>query len=598
MRAFKSLSLQVAVSILWPIYMSLFAYAARVGPWPRTIARPASFSLMVMAWILFAAALARFLFGPHGWAEQVLHAPTPAARQIRRALWFLCGGVLLFLLPSWLLERGLIASGDRPVTAPETCRALVLSFEALLLIVAFRVTRKKAPLVQWLTGETVSKNWFNRHPRFCRLALLSYLAAILVLDVQGFGFTARRISSAGLQTTILAAACWFVYWSLEQLIEHYAWHWVRRGETAAPNDHEDAPADVAGKLRKLAAWGVPMLGVVLGSWFWNIDLALFRSITDQPIWPNAPAGVTIGDVVQATILAIVTFLAWRHLSTLFTMLVYPRITDDPGIRFAVLTLCRYLVLGVGLMATMASLHMGPEKIGFGVAALSVGLGFGLQEIVSNFVSGIILLLERPIRVGDVVTVAGMSGKVERINIRATTIINADNQSLIVPNREFITANLVNWTHKDRILRVSIPVCVAYGTDPDCVSDLLLAIARNDVDVLRNPVSAACLDGFGQFGMLFNLHVHVPDPGLAGRVKHRLCTEIQKQFQDRGITIPMPSHEVTLKSTNVRATEPTEIVWPAGMRVDAGSPGIPAPKLSSCPVCSPQPAEPSHRGVDE
>ena len=108
--------------------------------------------------------------------------------------------------------------------------------------------------------------------------------------------------------------------------------------------------------------------------------------------------------------------------------------------------------------------------------------FRLQEIVSNFVSGIILLLERPIRVGDIVTVSGMTGKVDQINIRATTIINGDNQSMIVPNRQFITGNLVNWTHKDKIIRLPIPVSVAHGTDLDQVSDLLLAIARDDADV--------------------------------------------------------------------------------------------------------------------
>src|SRR5207253_3418534 len=110
-----------------------------------------------------------------------------------------------------------------------------------------------------------------------------------------------------------------------------------------------------------------------------------------------------------------------------------------------------------LLAGLSAIHLGLEKIGMVLAALGVGLGFGLQEIVSNFVCGIILLLERPIRVGDVVTVSGMTGKVDRINIRATTIINGDNQSIIVPNREFITGNLVNWTHKDRILRVAIRV---------------------------------------------------------------------------------------------------------------------------------------------
>ena len=125
------------------------------------------------------------------------------------------------------------------------------------------------------------------------------------------------------------------------------------------------------------------------------------------------------------------------------------------------------------------MHLDLAKIGVVLAALGVGLGFGLQEIVSNFVCGIILLLERPIRIGDVVTVAGTTGKVDRINIRATTIVNGDNQSMIVPNREFITGNLVNWTLKDKILRVAIKLSVAYGTDPDRVVNLLLSIARQD-----------------------------------------------------------------------------------------------------------------------
>src|SRR5207302_4028048 len=139
--------------------------------------------------------------------------------------------------------------------------------------------------------------------------------------------------------------------------------------------------------------------------------------------------------------------------------VFPRMPDDPGVRFAAVTLCRYAVLGLGLLCGLSAVHMGLERIGMVLAALGVGLGFGLQEIVSNFVCGIILLLERPIRIGDVVTVASTTGKVDRINIRATTIINGDNQSMIVPNREFITGNLVNWTHKDKILRVTIKVGV-------------------------------------------------------------------------------------------------------------------------------------------
>ncbi len=597
MRAFKSFLLQLTVSALWPLYVALLGYAARIGPWPRSIAKPASFSLMVAAWMLLAAALARFLFGPGGWAEEALRAPPLAARQLRRALWGLIGGTLLFLLPEWLLQGGLIASGDRPVTAPEVCRTLVLAFEALVLVVAVRVSRRKGPVSSWITCEGDSPNWIGRHRRLCRWLLIGYVAGIFALDTQGFGFTARRAAAAGVESTALVAGCVLTYWLLMRAIDNHAWNWVRRSDGPTPQGIDDGTSDLAGKLRRLAAWAVPIAGLAIGSWYWSIDLALFRSITDQPVWPNAPAGVTVGDSIQAAVLMLLTTLAWRHMGAFFAMAVYPRMSDDPGIRFAVLTLCRYVALGVGLMAAMASLHLGPEKIGLGLAALGVGLGFGLQEIVSNFVSGIILLLERPIRVGDVVTVAGMSGTVERINIRATTIINSDNQSLIIPNREFITANLVNWTHKDRILRVNIPVTVAYGAEPDEVADLLLSIARNDPDVLRNPVATAALDGFSDFGMSFLLHVHVPDPSVAGRVKHRLCTAIQQRFHDAGITIPMPTREIILRAPVTEPGSETPITWPAGIRIDRAAPAIPA--MKAAPVAStPEPAQPSHRGVDE
>jgi small-conductance mechanosensitive channel len=240
-------------------------------------------------------------------------------------------------------------------------------------------------------------------------------------------------------------------------------------------------------------------------------------------------------------------LSWRYMNTLFAVTVFPRMPDDPGVRFAVVTLCRYAILGLTTMIALGAIHLDLAKIGVVLAALGVGLGFGLQEVVSNFVCGIILLLERPIRIGDVVTVAGTTGKVDRINIRATTLVNADNQSMIVPNREFITGNLVNWTLKDKILRVPIKMTVAYGTDPDRVVDLLLRVARADADVMINPAPAAILEGFGESSLLFGLYTFVPDPGLSGDVKHRLCAEIQRRFTQEGIVIPYPTHELHLNN---------------------------------------------------
>jgi potassium efflux system protein len=230
-----------------------------------------------------------------------------------------------------------------------------------------------------------------------------------------------------------------------------------------------------------------------------------------------------------------------------------------------------------------------------LAALGVGLGFGLQEIVSNFVCGIILLVERPIRVGDIVTVSGMTGKVDRIHIRATTIINGENQSIIVPNRAFITGDLVNWTLNDKVIRITIRVKVAHGTDPDHVSELLLALAREDADVLHNPVPSAFMEDFSDCAQDFVLHAHVPEPSLASRVRHRLFAQIQKRFKEAGIAIPLPTRELRLRPVSGDDSSTASL-----HRADAAHTTPPAPLTGEHEHLPPTPApvEDCHRGVDE
>ena len=193
-------------------------------------------------------------------------------------------------------------------------------------------------------------------------------------------------------------------------------------------------------------------------------------------------------------------------------------------------------------------------------------------------------------------VSNMTGKVDRINIRATTITNGDNQSMIVPNRAFITGDLINWTLKDKIIRLTIRVKAAHGTDPDRVSELLLSIARDDADVLRNPVPSAFMEEFGESALSFVLHAYVPDPSLGGRVKHRLFSQIQKRFADEGIQIPLPTQKLLVKSYDAapsRAFNP----YTETQRVD---PPSQTPPLRHWPASAPMPetAHEGHRGVDE
>jgi len=454
--------------------------------------------------------------------------------------------------------------------------------------------------------------WLGRHRRVVAWLVLAALAAVIALDVRGYSFTARRLAVGGSESFVVILLAAAAYRALGRVIDHHRWRWARphrswalaltskvvlrasraRGATTVPEPPStppgpDDPADVAVEpedldtnLRRLSAYVVTVLALLATAWIWDLDLALVRFLLNWPLWPGeGQTVVTLGNLVVAATIILLGALAWRYMSTLFALTIFPRMPDDPGVRFAVVTLCRYAVLGLTIFGVLGAIHLDLAKISVVLAALGVGLGFGLQEIVSNFVCGIILLLERPIRIGDVVTVAGSTGKVDRINIRATTIVNSDNQSMIVPNREFITGNLVNWTHKDKILRVPIKVGVAYGTDPDRVVDLLLTIAREDNDVLPIPEPGASLEGFGDSALLFGLSAYVPEPGLAGIVRHRLCSEIQRRFAKEGIVIPYPTQEFHLSRVPNDLTEAlatTRQDPQPGRRYDPASRTPPAP----------------------
>jgi potassium efflux system protein len=599
---FRGALVGVGYSLIVPVYLGVLAYTARQAPWPRSLALPASASLAMLAPAAFLAGLVRWMLRPGGWAEESLQVPAKVTRQLRRAVFALVLAGIPLLLPNWLLDEGLIAPGGRPISAAALDRLMDLGFELVVWGVVFRLVRRRSPLVKWLLQFPERLGWLNRHRRGVCWSLLGAIFGVIALDAFGFSYTAGRLALGAGQGILLLGLCWGIYRMLLHAIEHHAWRWIRVRHSApgaeTPND-TTMPDDLANRLRRLAAYLVPGLGLVLAAWIWDVDWALFRVLGEQRLWrADADTQVTLGDFTKFAIILGLTVAAWRHMSTLFAVAVFPRMRDDPGVRFAVVTLCRYAVLGVGLLAGLSAIHLGLEKIGMVLAALGVGLGFGLQEIVSNFVCGIILLLERPIRVGDLVTVSSMTGKVDRINIRATTITNGDNQSMIVPNRAFITGDLVNWTLKDKVIRVSIRLKVAPGTDPDRVCELLLSLAREDADVMRNPLPASFMEDFSDSALNFVLHVHVPDPSLGSRVRHRLFVQIQRRFSEEEIAIPLPTHELRVHSSadaSGRITmSPVEF-----QRLDPASPTPPAPRLTSQPSPSvPAAVEDCHRGVDE
>jgi potassium efflux system protein len=187
--------------------------------------------------------------------------------------------------------------------------------------------------------------------------------------------------------------------------------------------------------------------------------------------------ISIGDLLGALIIIGITFALARNLPGLLEVLVLSKLNLAQGSAYATTTLLSYVIAGVGFVSTLSTLGVSWDKLQWLVAALSVGLGFGMQEIFANFISGIMILFERPVRIGDTITIGNLSGTVSKIRIRATTITDFDRKDIIVPNKTFITGQLINWSLTDTITRVTLKLGVDYGSDLDLVKELLLKAAR-------------------------------------------------------------------------------------------------------------------------
>jgi len=204
-------------------------------------------------------------------------------------------------------------------------------------------------------------------------------------------------------------------------------------------------------------------------------------------------------------------------------------------------------MAVGFAAVAKVLDIDWSKYAWIAAALSVGLGFGLQEVVTNFVCGIILLFERPVRVGDVVTVDGTTGTVTRIRMRATTITNWDRQELVVPNKNLITNTFLNWTLTATISRIVINVGAAYGSDTDFARDILVSVANDHPSIMEEPKPMATFEQFADSSLNLCLRAYVPDLDSRLRTITELHTEIDRRFAKAGIEIAFPQQDINLRS---------------------------------------------------
>jgi potassium efflux system protein len=297
-------------------------------------------------------------------------------------------------------------------------------------------------------------------------------------------------------------------------------------------------------------------GLIIGFWvIWKNIFPAFSFIERIELWQNKVIvnnkevyqAITLINLLLAGVYGFITIVAVRNFSGVIELLIFRRITMEPGSRYAVNQLAKYVLMTIGFFSVANELGFSWSQVQWLVAALSVGLGFGLQEIFANFVSGIILLFERPIRVGDIVTIGDVTGTVNRIHMRATTLVDADQKELIVPNKTFITTQLINWSLSDAITRLVIPVGIAYGSDIELAHKVMLDTVRNTPLVLEHPEPSVLLLGFADSALQFSVRAFVSETAHRMPVTHNLHLRIAQALQDHDIEIPFPQRDIHIRS---------------------------------------------------
>ncbi|MFV0454496.1 MAG: mechanosensitive channel MscK [Pseudomonas sp.] len=304
------------------------------------------------------------------------------------------------------------------------------------------------------------------------------------------------------------------------------------------------------RLTRMAMFGLFFLALY---WIWADLISVVSYLDNVTLYEfvagDAESAITLNNLLGALLTIAITFALARNLPGLLEVTILSRLHLAPGNAYAIGTLLSYTLVGTGIVSMLSTLGVSWDKLQWLVAALSLGLGFGLQEIFANFVSGLIILFEKPVRIGDVVTIGNLSGTVSRIRIRATTITDFDHKEIIVPNKTFVTDQLLNWSLSDTVTRVTIRIGVEFGSDLEQVRALLFQAAHENPRVLKDPEPQVFFLNFGESRLEHELRLHVRDLADRNPVIDEVNRRLDSEFREHGITIAFSQLDVHLKSRN-------------------------------------------------
>ena len=567
----KALLLTLLIAASWPLLITTLGW--QLGALLDASAFSKSFSegLLWVAPIFFFLRVFRVLMLPGGVATMHFNWPDFGLRRLRRALLRL----MIFFLPTGFVV--VFAANYDALTLGGGLGRLALIL-GLMMLAAFFYRLFGLRDSAWDELQKWNRSSLLMRLRYLWLVLgVGLPLSLAVIAALGYVYTALTLTGSLLDTLwfsliLLVVHQLAVHWLLmaQRRLRYQALREQRAARLAAQDADEAAKDDLPSvaeepevdlvaldqQSRKLLNTALFIAGLI-GLWvIWSDVLPAFGILDKVTLWhymgivdgAEKLIPVTLADAGIAILIAVVTIIATRSLPALMELVLLQRLSMQTGSRYAATTLTRYTIAAVGTLLAVSAVGASWSQVQWLAAALSVGIGFGLQEIVANFISGLIILFERPIRVGDYVTVGDSSGTVSRIRIRATTILTRDRKELLVPNKEFITGRLLNWSLSDQVTRIVLPVGVAYGSDVDQAMSIMEKVALGNEQVLETPEPFVTFESFGDSSLLLNLRCFV------GSIEHRLLViselheEINRRFAEVDINIAFPQMDVHLDTS--------------------------------------------------
>lgn len=272
----------------------------------------------------------------------------------------------------------------------------------------------------------------------------------------------------------------------------------------------------------------------------------FKTILNTQLFTLSGRSVTISSIIFFFLIIVLTWIISKYIRSL----IRDKFSDrfEAGTGHTIRRLTHYSIMIIGFIVAIDFIGFDLTSLAVVAGFLSVGIGFGLQNITSNFISGLILMFERPISVGDIVTVDDKIGTIEDIGLRATTVNTVDNIHVVIPNSKFVQETVTNWTRGDQKIRIRLSVGVAYGSDVEKVKDILFDIAKNVEGVLEEPEPQVVFQEFGGSSLNFEFRVWVATPRDRIKVSNRVNELINERFEEQDVEMPFPQRDLHVRSS--------------------------------------------------